>query len=71
MTLGAPSLRSLPALLTLEEVTDLQQVAPFQVVQEDELFRAKFDSEQNYLKVAAALRYRREHSVCDRVAWAS
>ena len=71
MTFGEPSLRSLPALLTDAEVTDLQRVASFQVVQEGELFRARFDSERSYLQVAAALRFRRESSVCGHVYQAS
>lgn len=68
---GVPSLRSLPALLTDVEVAYLQRIAPFRVVQEGELFRAQFDSERNYLQVAAALRNRRESVTCDHVAWVS
>ena len=73
MTLGAPALRSLPTMLTAAEVADLQQVAPFQVLQDGELalFQARFASEGVYLQVAAALRRLRERSPYVRVAKAS
>lgn len=73
MTFGAPTLRSLPTMLTAAEVADLRQVAPFQVVQDQELalFQARFTSEEHYLRVAAALRHLRERSPYVRVAQAS